>query len=187
MKLLRRLLVKLLRPVLHVLGGRLRQRKRLDYKAYEQVRGVVQIGDVIVTRRRGLVAWLIPGYWSHAAIVTGSELVTHAVYPVVESTPLANLVMTNDDVAVLRPRFAAPVQRQEAAAFARRFVGVPYDLGFGPGKDAFYCSELVWHAYQSVVPSWGFEPRERLGVDTVTPEDLFAADKHFEFIDRAGS
>ena len=143
---------------------------------------MLRVGDVIVTHKKGLVAWLIPGYWSHCAMYIGNDQIVHAVYPNVEATFLADLLSSNDAFAVLRPVFSTPMRSNIAAAIIGTYVGKPYDLGFGPGKDAFYCSEAVWHAYQTAVPSWDFEARKRLGVDTVTPQDLYDARKHFGLV-----
>lgn len=182
MSLLRRILLRLLAPILHLLGERLRRRKTGDYHLYLKISRDIRPGDVIVTRRRGLVAWLIPGYWSHAAMYIGRGDIVHAVYPTVTSAKLAELVMKNDDAALLRARFASSERAASAAGTIDTYVGKPYDLGFGPGKDAFYCSEAIWHAYKTVTPEWTFTARQRLGVATVTPQDLHDAVEHFDKI-----
>lgn len=176
----RRVLIRVLTPILSVLGARLRRRNKLGYAEYQDVFSEVVAGDVIVTRRRGIVSWLIPGYWSHAAMYVGNGYVTHAVYPKVEKINLADLVMSNNAVGLLRARFANDSQREAAVFEINGYIGEPYDLGFGPSKQAFYCSEAIWHAYKEAVPSWGFNARVRLGLPTVTPQDLWDADKHFD-------
>jgi len=51
-------------------------------------------------------------------------------------------------VLVLRARGLDQPTRAAVVAAARRELGKPYDVKFGWGDDAFYCSELVVKAYQ---------------------------------------
>ena len=176
---LRRILLRLLTGPLRFLAGILRK-PQMGGDTLENVMSVLRPGDVILTYRRGLVARLIPGYWSHAALYIGEGRIIHAVYPEVTGSHVASLIVGNDNLLIVRPRFATPGTRMAAIVEMRRFVGKPYDLGFGPGRDAFYCSEAVATAYKTAMPEWDFEWRERLGVPTVTPQDLADASDHFE-------
>jgi uncharacterized protein YycO len=143
------------------------------------------VGDVLLTTRRGsLTSRLIPGFWSHAAIVVDGDAVVHATYPNVSRSSITELVLGATDVMIVRPVFADGEQRGTAIRWALMQLGHPYDLGFEHGVDAFYCSELVWLAYGAAVPEWSFDARKRLGVATVTPQDLADADDHFARIIR---
>jgi len=50
-------------------------------------------------------------------------------------------------VLVLRPSGLTPERREAAVREALRHLGKPYDLRFGWGDEALYCSELVHKAY----------------------------------------
>ena len=69
-----------------------------------------------------------------------------------------------------------------AALRAETHEGMPYDYGFewsASNNDAFYCSELVWDAYQGIVKDLPFEPRYTFGVLTIVPQDFDNAKKKF--------
>lgn len=183
MTLIRRLLLAVLSPVLRRAAERGRRRSTLRYDAFLRIASHARAGDVLVTTRSGSGAsWLIPGRWSHAALLTDDASVVHAVWPRVQRAWLVELVLGATSVALLRPRFADKAQATQAVSYATTKIGLPYDLGFSAGIDAFYCSELVWRAYREACPEWRFEARRRLGEDTVAPQDLYDATRHFERI-----
>jgi uncharacterized protein YycO len=49
--------------------------------------------------------------------------------------------------AVYRYKDLTPEQGGKIVATARTYIGIPYDFYFSPGKDAIYCSELDYLAY----------------------------------------
>jgi len=69
-----------------------------------------------------------------------------------------------------------------AVAWARTKLGAEYDLFFNKNNQAFYCSELVWLAYEAACGDVPFTLRKTLGLDTVIPDDIGLANKHFRTI-----
>lgn len=196
---LRRLLLRAARPALRLLG-RWHTPPHFRSVTDEEVadlRFAARPGDVLVSRRDWeLTNLLIPGFWKHAAIVCGRGLVVEAVGTGVQRMDLAEFARTKDAVLCLRPRFANETIRLDAAAYARTYVGRPYDYAVeldhaAPAvRRAFYCAEVVWAAYVSACAAMNadmpFTLRETLGVPTVTPQDFANATTKWDVVARVG-
>lgn len=155
--------------------------KQMTGVEYGKIHQLVSPGDILLTRVSGhLSNVLIPGYWKHAAIVAADkESVIEAVGKGVCHTDLITFVTSKDEIVVLRPTFGTAAEGLAAARFAESKVGMPYDYDFTLGNRAFYCAELVYMAYRKTFGAFGFGPRERLGVKTVTADDFFEAQKYW--------
>lgn len=142
-------------------------------------------GMVFLTRTEGQLGnALIPGFWSHCAIVTGDHHVTEAIGEGVTRTGIFNFLMRKDYAVLLRPVFASETEMRLAAEYADEQVGAKYDYSFlPPGADedlavtpvkdrAFYCAKLPWAGYRHACgPKVAFTTRQTLGVETVVPDD----------------
>ena len=185
MQWIRRQILNLLHPLLWTLGRTRRKSTKLTSSQFYELSKILEPGDVLVTRTSGNVLnWFIPGFWSHAVLFVDcdEQSCVDAVFPKVRRVNLMDLMLHVDHMAIMRPKFATEEQKLAAMVVAESFIGRPYDLVFEPAHDAFYCSELVWQVYAETVEDWDFEARERLGVETVTPQDLYDASKHFDCI-----
>lgn len=166
--------------------------KKISGKDYYEASGVIQPGDILLAETNGhLTTWLIPGFWTHAAIycgkdpVTGHELVVEAVGAGVIKNDLVTFMLSKDAVAILRPTFTDIETRGKAVALALKQAGKPYDYEFdfqASDNKAFYCAELVYWAYKETVPSWAFELRSRFGQPTVTPQDFYDAKGYWRVV-----
>lgn len=140
---------------------------------------LLQDGDALVTR----TDWrptnvLIPGYWAHVGMYRQGEVI-EAVYPKVRSVSAIDFLSRVDHVTVRRVTGPSREQRHEISNEMKRYVGIPYDFMFEPGHKAFYCSEAVYEAIRVVLKNWKFEPRDRMGVMTITPQDIADARAYF--------
>ena len=149
---------------------------------------VIQPGDVVLSRIWGAATNLfIPGEWKHAAmfvgpgLVTGTQNLVEAVEPTVHETHFLSWACAHDALLVLRPRFVTEQEAGLAAHAARSLIGCKYDEFFTYSikretNRAFYCSEVIWWAYDFVCTSAGrvspFVPRATMGMDTITPDDF---------------
>lgn len=93
--------------------------------------------------------------YSHLGVIVhrdGQPFVFEAV-ATVRLTPLDQWIARGEGghFVVKRLRAAAtvltPAALEKLRAEAQKFAGRPYDLTFGWGDEAIYCSELVWKAY----------------------------------------
>lgn len=122
----------------------------------------LQVGDIFVHNADSTVSKLIPGAWSHAALYIGDDKVVEAVGDGVRICNLYPEWSSPHDtcVAAFRlPDVSAGV-KDSAVQSAKGWVRHPYDLGsiIGLTKQMpcnseflkcywYYCSELVWAAY----------------------------------------
>lgn len=167
-----------------------------DYRTYSNL---AQIGDVLSTRTDGELSNIfIPGFFGHVAIVVSPRTVVQATTAGVVETDLAEFFFINKDYIVAsRPTFATIEQRHQAAEYALRQVGKPYNFSMGLSDvllgalktnrpdfshsniKRFYCSELVYSAYKAAVVENPFILREVMGEETIIPSDFFDASGKF--------
>lgn len=139
-------------------------------------------GDSIVSRRDWTVSNLfISGYWKHVGIVkveaSGIFIIEAIGKTGVSKTKIEKFLETKTQIEVFRSRFADADQAKQAAEVAQDLIGLPYDFGIISGNEAFYCSEVIWYSYDKVLNPSPFEPRETMGIKTITPNDIAQATK----------
>jgi uncharacterized protein YycO len=162
--------------------------KAVTGKQYYEVLPLLKSGHIFVTKIRGeLTSVIIPGFWSHAAIYTPqvvgniNEFVTEAEDPGVVRTDLVSFLTSKDAFMVLEPIGTPDYVMELAADLAHRALGEPYDYKLqvtfcDPIPKAFYCSGLVWWAYDKACKEFKFPStfiaKKQLGVFTVSPDDI---------------
>jgi uncharacterized protein YycO len=174
--MLRRLLVLLLRPALWIIGKIAIPRvKNLDNDFtpfYLQTK--IQKGDILLTRTDYILSnALIPGYWSHA-VLAGPNQCVEAVDPKVRTVDTETLLRSKDYICILRKKGVTKEEQEALYSSALRKVGIKYDYSFEKTKRKLYCSELIYHVYNSVFGE-GFikaPSKDIFGVPYITPEDL---------------
>jgi len=182
---LRRFLLKLLYPITQRLGKVHAPWSHRAIKSYHyrEIRKLIRPGDVFLLQKSGELSNLfIPGFWGHASIYCDKDRVVEAVGIGVVNTDLIDALLSRDAVMVRRPKFATPAEQKKAADWALQQIGAEYDLFFDPGNKAFYCSELIWMAYEKTMGVTPFTLRQTLGLNTVTPEDIANANDKWETI-----
>ena len=186
---LRRTILRTTLPITRFLGDIHApwSRRKLTSKHYHQVREMLRPGDAILVFKDGELSNLfIPGYWSHSGIYCGIEgsiaYVVEAIGIGVVKTDLIDIVLSRDAIMICRPKFATPGESNKASDWAKDQIGKDYDLFFSPENDAFYCSELIWLAYQNTMGILPFTLRKTLGVLTVTPQDIANATTKWDVV-----
>jgi uncharacterized protein YycO len=142
---------------------------------------------LVSLKRLYLTNIAIPGYWSHAALVCDGDTVLEAVgRHGVRQVDYRQWMLDKDYVACMNPRWVDGLQKADAVTWGRWRLGEPYDMAFKPGNNAWYCSEYVYHAYAAAMAMAGkpmpFKKRKRLGIMSVTPDDIYLADKKWELV-----
>jgi uncharacterized protein YycO len=139
---------------------------------------------VLISRTHGeLTNLCISSYYTHASIYIDHNQVVEAIGKGVVQTDLIDWMMTKDHVVILQPLFCGTLQMSQASEWAWKQVGKPYDTLFDvTNNDEFYCSELVWEAYDHAAPNNPFELRYRLGRLTVLGDDFYNAKDKWQIV-----
>jgi uncharacterized protein YycO len=169
---MRKWILKAFNPVVRNLGGLSPSRQgTLTANQKTRIEEVCQPGDVILTRSKWeFTNCVIPGFYSHAALVFDHNGVIEAVGKGVRKTSWHYFLHSKDFIGVFRYRF--PGNPDAVAERANIFIGKKYDNYFEIGNDSFYCSEMAWQAYADVHKNFKFIKREIFGVKTVLPDDF---------------
>lgn len=173
---LRAALLTMFQPVAKYIATRKSKRSPFTSSDYDELMQLLEPGDILVTRTaHSITNFLIPGHYKHSIMYIKEGICAEATPPDVHETPLLDILLRVSEVVVLRPNFATVEQRVAATGVMLSLIGDAYDYKFNPDNKGFYCSEAIWHSYKEAVPTWDFVARERVGVQTVTPEDFFKA------------
>jgi len=117
--------------------------------SHKQIHRFIYPGMVILTRKRHEFSnLLIPGYWTHAAMIISNEHIVEATIRGVIKTKISELLKFVDDFVILRPAFCTSKGMVKASNHAIEAMGIPYNFTFNHENKAFYCSQLVHWAYQ---------------------------------------
>ena len=158
-------------------------RRKVNGKIYRRAYSKLVPGDIIVTRKRGEPTNVfIPGFYTHSMMYVGDANVVEATSLGVHETDVLDALMSKDHFAILRPKFCSQVEMKLIANKAKELKSknIKYDYSFELDNEAFYCSELIYFCYKSVLQNkFPFDMRETLGVKTVTPQDYYNAIKKF--------
>ena len=179
------------------LVGRVERRKGILFGNREIEHYLVthlQAGDILLEKTPfRLTDKLIPGYWGHVAIWTGTDeelrvlgiwehpsikdyheklsaqrFVAEALRQGTVLSSLANF-LNIDDLAVLRRKELSQAEKRAVLIRTFRQIGKPYDFNFNvESTDRIVCSQLIYIAYPDIV--W---PTEYIvGRYTVSPDNI---------------
>ena len=128
-------------------------------------------GDVLLRRYDNyLGTFVIPGYFSHAAIYVGNDKIIHMLGSGVEEEDILTFLRC-DDICVLRSIDADAVKKALISAHLHFNFGVEYDYNFDsecPKK--FYCTEFVDNCFDYPV-------KKNLGSKKkILPDDFLKTD-----------
>jgi hypothetical protein len=139
-------------------SNRIRWRFGRAYRcSFDSIRpyiGLLSPGVVILTRRDYELSNLfIHGYWTHAGLVVADKVLVEAVGIGIRKTTLEKFFHKVDDFAVFRPGMGDPAVIRKACDYAETTIGLTYNFSFRLKKRSFYCSELIYRAYEAGLSS----------------------------------
>jgi len=160
----------------------------------------LKAGDILIEKTPfRLTDALIPGYWGHAAIWTGTpeELRELGIWEHPSVAPYHALIKQNkmviealrsgvkintldhflnvDDMAVLREPAISPRQQREVILHAFSQLGKKYDFNFDiETSNKIVCSELVYMSYPHI--KWPTD--KTLGRYTISPDNIAVKTKN---------
>lgn len=156
----------------------------LNAETREQIRGMLQPGDVLARNRDGYPGWNLyeslqfgSSDWQHVGLYLGDGQVCEASPP--DGVRLARVedFLKASHIGVFRPEYGGRAARDRALDHARSLVGRPYDYFFDSrDAEAVYCSELILEALDHGPgrPA-GVPVRTLLGVPKVGPDALLSS------------
>lgn len=162
------------------------QPPKMTSSMFYEFQKALRPGDLIFSSDRSkLSSWLIPGRWDHVAVVSnltnefGVPLIVEAHQPVVRWVTPFQFCHDSDFVGVGRP--TDPKLATRFAEECRKFVGIPYDSLFAKGREALYCSEIIWE--MDADNELGFDDTDArgLGVPYLSPDGL-ACSQHLDWV-----
>lgn len=120
---------------------------------------ILQVGDLVVTNADSIVSAAIRGYTdepaSHVALYIGDGEVIEAIVHGVTRRSLRDLLAVSHYAAAYRHVGISPQEQTAIRNFVLAQVGEPYDLVAIASllrthdEDAWFCSELVFEAYEA--------------------------------------
>ncbi|QDT09725.1 YiiX/YebB-like N1pC/P60 family cysteine hydrolase [Planctomycetes bacterium K23_9] len=144
---------------------------RIPLGICDGIRGLIQPGDVFVTRKTyAATNYFLPGYWPHAVFYIGGDEVVEAQADGVRRRTLDS-PFSNDAIVVIRPKLDK-LLCAEAVSRATSHVGKPYDFDFDFTRgDRLVCTEVVYRSLEGLGGTQ-FVLSRRAGRETLSAEDL---------------
>jgi len=138
----------------------------------------MQPGDILLRGYNNYLSeLLIPGKWSHAALVTDNHGVVHAVGSGIEYQNIIDFCRC-DRIILIRPKVDIE-DSENAVNKAKLEIGKPYDHSFIFEREwsedqLFSCSELIYHCYRDTKVNFkmGATNVGIWKVDKFTPDDI---------------
>jgi uncharacterized protein YycO len=159
-------------------------RKLIVGSDFHECLPLLKTGRLLLSRTDGELSNIfIPGFWSHVGMVTETNSVIEAVTHGVHEIDLYTFFLDKDYVCLLECNYLTEAEQAIAAEWAIKQTGKPYDFGMVLSNEkAFFCSELVYWAQKAANPNIPFVPEKTFGMDTITPNDFWAANKFYKVI-----
>jgi len=146
-------------------------------KGYEirQILNEVQSGDILLTRHAGYLSSIFgPGYWGHAGIYVGENIMVEATGKGVKTIDILDFCRA-DGLTLLRTKLS--YTQQEAAArkaTSLAQMGLEYDYEFESGDNEYYCTELVDYSYDNLFNS---DYVAKYGHFVIEPDAMYKSNK----------
>jgi hypothetical protein len=147
------------------------------YKAgYAKLRA----GHIILTLdKKKLTSMLIPGGFAHAALclnkAAGSYEIAEMTHTDYTKSYFFDICKESDRVVILKCTDWDAAYTKKVVAKCRTFEGATYDVKFGFGIKALYCSELVYQADFEKRLDVDLEDLAGLGREYISPTGLYNA------------
>ncbi len=135
--------------IFNKINWRFKRSYQIKKNIFKNIKSILKPGMVILTHKNyELTNLFIRGHWKHAAIVISKTHLVEANRNGVEKLSIEESLTSVDDFILLEPAFCGLKSMKLASDFAKRVIGLPYNFQFITTKNSFYCSELIYKAYQ---------------------------------------
>ena len=144
-------------------------------KEVREILNKIEPGDILLRRFDGYLNTICtPGFWGHAAIYIGKDIVIHSVKEGVIQEDILEFSRC-DSLAILRYIGEKSVIN-DAIELAYQFEKqkFEYDYDLVRGNNKVYCTELVDSCYNGLFVD---KYEKILGNEVLTPDNIFNSDK----------
>lgn len=154
-----------------------------SFRGYQYLIGyeLLEPGDIILTTDKlKLTSFLIPGEFSHAALCVNKDghnfEIVEMTHENFHKTWFFDVCKESTRLVILRSKKKLNRSKiiqviKKALSFERSI----YDLQFGLGVKALYCSELIYHAYKKFI-KFDLTDVESLGRNYISPGGIYDSD-----------
>lgn len=151
-----------------------------------RVMEVAQSGDMILIRAYGESSTLLIGQgYTHSAIrcKVKKHIIDATGKKGLAKRDILELFQGISCIAVLRLKDWTEDEMHRLMARTEHYEAkkIPYDYGYDSNKEEMYCSEFLYHCINDIRPGL-LNLRERFGIQTITPEDLYKARRVFDLV-----
>lgn len=147
-----------------------------SWRVKQDFKQTMRIGDILLSKSRGhLTNLLIPGKFSHAAIVIGKNKIAEMKANDFDVVDFEHFSKHTTRLALLRLRPYEKEYARQMANKAMSFSSARYDRLFSLGVDALYCSELCYEADFQRRMKADLSDLEGLGQKYISPVGLYEA------------
>lgn len=152
----------------------------ISYDDYKTFTSTLIRGDIILrTYDHYLDGAIIPGFYSHAALYLGDDLIIHAVADGIIYTDPYEFAKC-DGLAIIRPNVGYGFI-ERACKYAIDQLGKEYDFWFNfDNENTYCCTELVYWSYKDVLPIKPKLIKKMFGTvqqEIISPDDFLTAEK----------
>lgn len=182
-KKFRLLLINVAVPVSKFISKFHRPEMKVVSPQYLSAKDVIKDCDILVSKVDWeLSNYFIPGKFKHAAVYFDG-MVYESATTGVRALTLEEWLFKKDHVGITRVNFPITDDMETSGLdFLITQLGEPYDYSFSfSGSDHWYCSKYAYEFLLAMNHDFAkqFDLRETLGEPTVTPDDLWNAQKVF--------
>lgn len=193
-EIIRILILKILTPFIkmisHIKSPFVTDKMALTYTP--EILDTLQPLDIILSKSLGYFTNIVnPGQWKHAIVYLGMEngipMIAEAIGRGVVKRNLYECLADKNFIAICRTKEKlTKTAIAKGVDFANAQVGKGYDYDFdmfsGHKYQNFFCSELAYYTLKEAIPNLKFKLMKSLGIETVSPNDFYQADKHFDVV-----
>lgn len=154
-------------------------RYQLSARERQEIQKILEEGDVLLDSNSAfpcsqlMAKIFFQTSWIHSGIYIGDGIVIDSGRKAhVARIKLADFLQTTD-LAIYRPNYNQPADREAAVQFAQKAVGKPFNITFGDShRKRFYCTQLISDALASMPHPIFLKRRNIFGKRVIPPASV---------------
>jgi hypothetical protein len=148
----------------------------------DAIKELLQPGDLILRGFDDFIGSILIGRYSHIGLVIDSDLIIHAIEPVVTYCHLYDFCKC-DRIIILRPKLESNKHLTDILITAHSLIGTKYDFNFDfENSTSFSCTEFIAYCFKDYI-NIQKETIKILGLfkkEVIKPETFIKHTEYFE-------